>query len=171
MIIIYISQRVEAIKKPRQIINYDAGIVLIDLQFQLNVKQLQTIQISDTEYGANSSCQRRTEPAEQQPATSAFLTKWLNKLTSPLSKKGPGISHTCHWSLPSETNVRKEKAYTSIKKWWRMNIPRSSLRTGRYCKLLNYEGIAVIELQFYQFSWQWQTACWLCHRHLNSLND
>ena len=35
---------------------------------------------------------------------------------------------------------------------------------------LNYEGIAVIELQFYHFSWQWQTACWLCHR-LNSLND
>ena len=28
-----------------------------------------------------------------------------------------------------------------------MNIPRSSLRTGRYCKFTsNYEGIAVIEL-------------------------
>ena len=64
---------VEAIK-PRQIINYDAGIVLIDPVHQLNVKQLQTIQISDTEYGA-TSCQRRTEPAEQQPATSAFPTK------------------------------------------------------------------------------------------------
>ena len=38
MIIIYISQRVEAIK-PRQIINYDAGIVLIDLH-QLNVKTI-----------------------------------------------------------------------------------------------------------------------------------
>ena len=25
--------------------------------------------------------------------------------------------------------------------------PRSSLRTGRYCKIHNYEGIAVIELQ------------------------
>ena len=63
----------EAIK-PRQIINYDAGIVLIDLH-QLNVKTTEPIQISDTEYGA-TSCQRRTEPAEfQQPATSAFLTK------------------------------------------------------------------------------------------------
>lgn len=59
--------------KPRQIINYDAGIILIDLH-QLNVKQLQTIQISDTKYGT-TSCQRRTEPAEQQSATSAFLTK------------------------------------------------------------------------------------------------
>ena len=36
MIIIYISQRVEAIK-PRQIINYDGIDVLIDLH-QLNVK-------------------------------------------------------------------------------------------------------------------------------------
>ena len=71
MIIIYISATAEAIK-PRQIINYDAGIVLIDLH-QLNVKQLQTIQISDT--NTATSCQRRTEPAEQQPATSAFLTK------------------------------------------------------------------------------------------------
>ena len=69
MIIIYISQRAW-VSRLRQIINYDAGIVLIDLH-QLNVKQLQTIQISDTEYGA-TSCQRRTEPAEQQPATSAF---------------------------------------------------------------------------------------------------
>ena len=59
--------------KPRQIINYDAGIVLIDLH-QLNVKTTSDTQISDTEYGA-TSCQRRTEPAEQQPATSAFLTK------------------------------------------------------------------------------------------------
>ena len=33
-----------------------------------------------------------------------------------------------------------------------MNIPRSFLRTGRYCKFINYEGIAVIELQFYHFS-------------------
>ena len=32
-----------------------------------------------------------------------------------------------------------------------MNIPRSSLRTGRYCKFTNYEGIAVIELQFLPF--------------------
>ena len=48
------------------------GIVLIDLPS--TTKQLQTIQISDTEYQA-TSCQRRTEPAEQQPATSAFLTK------------------------------------------------------------------------------------------------
>ena len=32
-----------------------------------------------------------------------------------------------------------------------MNIPRSSLRTGRCVNSLNYEGIAVIELQFTTF--------------------
>ena len=37
MIIIYISQRAWRPIKPRQIINYDAGIVLID-SYQLNVK-------------------------------------------------------------------------------------------------------------------------------------
>ena len=29
--------------------------------------------------------------------------------------------------------------------------PAFFLRTGRYCKRLDYEGIAVIELQFYHF--------------------
>lgn len=75
MIIIYIrfiTTCVYAIK-PREIINYDAGIVLIDLH-QLNVKQLQTIQISNTEYG-ETLCHQRTEPAEQQPATSDFQTR------------------------------------------------------------------------------------------------
>ena len=66
------------------------------------------MQISDTEYGA-TSCQRRTEPAEQ-PATSAFLTKWLNKLTSLLSKKGPGISQPGSLK-PAIDNVRKESIY------------------------------------------------------------
>ena len=44
------------------------SIVLIDLH-QLNVKQLRTMQIS-TEYGQPHV--NETEPAEQQPATSAF---------------------------------------------------------------------------------------------------
>ena len=77
----------EAIK-PRQIINYDAGIVLIDLH-QLNVKQLQTIQISDTEYGA-TSCQRRTEPAEQQPAKIQLPNQMIEQINIALEQKGSG---------------------------------------------------------------------------------
>ena len=51
-----------------------------------------------------------------------------------------------------------------------MNIPSSSLRTDDIVNSLNYEGIAVIELQFYHFPDSDMTASWLCHR-LNSLND
>ena len=48
-------------------------VILIDLH-QLNVKQLQTIQISALNTGQPHV--NETEPAEQQPATlSAFLTK------------------------------------------------------------------------------------------------
>ena len=49
-----------------------------------------------------------------------------------------------------------------------MNIPRSSSEQDDIVNSLNYEGIAVIELQFYHFPDD--SACWLCHR-LNSLND
>ena len=77
----------EAIK-PRQIINYDAGIVLIDLHQQHGC--FQTMQISDTEYGA-TSCQRRTEPAEQQPAAS-LSNQMIEQINIALEQKGPGIS-------------------------------------------------------------------------------
>ena len=102
----------EAIK-PRQIINYDAGIVLIDLH-QLNVKQLQTIQISDTEYVSNFR-QRRTEPAEQQPATSGFPNQMIEQINIALEQKGSGnfsawVIEACRRRLTSE-----KRAYTSIK--------------------------------------------------------
>ena len=84
MIIIYISQRAWR-PSNRQIINYDAGIVLIDLH-QLNVKTTEPIQISDTEYRA-TSCQR-TEPAEQQPATSAFPSQMIEQINIALEQKG-----------------------------------------------------------------------------------
>ena len=151
--------------KPRQIINYDAGIVLIDLH-QLNVnnfRQYKSMVLNTGQPHVNEE-----QNPEQQPATSAFLTKWLNKLTSLLSKKGPGISQL--WSLkPAVGDYQKREHIHHSAKWWRMNIPRSSLRTDDIVNSLNYEGIA-IELQFYHFPDSGQTACWLCHR-LNSLND
>ena len=73
MIIIYISWRcVEAIK-PRQIINYDAGIVLIDLH-QLNVKTADKYKSATLNTG-QPHVNEEQNPPEQQPATSAFLTK------------------------------------------------------------------------------------------------
>ena len=110
------------------------GIVLIDLH-QLNVKNnYEPIQISDTEYGA-TSYQRRAEPAEQQPATSRFPNQMIEQINITLEQKESGnfsawVIEACRRRLTSE-----KRAYTSIKSdEGEMNIPRSSLRTGRYCK-------------------------------------
>ena len=67
------------------------------------------------------------------------------------SKKGPGISQPKSLKLTSETNVRKERAYTSIKsdeEWTSRVLPSEQ---DDIVNSLNYEGIAVIELQFYHF--------------------
>ena len=85
-----------------------------------------------------------------------------------LSKRGPNFSSLGHWSLPSETNVRKE-TYTSIKsdeEWTSRVLPSEQ---DDIVNSLNYEGIAVIELQFYHFP-DSDRLLLLCHR-LNSLND
>ena len=87
-----------------------------------------------------------------------FPNQMIEQINIALEQKGSGnfsawVIEACRRRLTSE-----KRAYTSIKSDEEMNIPRSSLRTGRYCKLPNYEGIAVIELQFYSLSWQWQTA-------------
>ena len=57
-----------------------------------------------------------------------------------------------HWSLPSETNVREKRAYTSIKsdeEWTSRVLPSEQ---DDIVNSLNYEGIAVIELQFLPLS-------------------
>ena len=75
----------EAIK-PRQIINYDAGIVLIDLH-QLNVK---TTSDNTNQRHANTgatSCQRRTEPAEQQ-YNIRFPNQMIEQINIALEQKG-----------------------------------------------------------------------------------
>ena len=70
------------------------------------------MQISDTEYRRHVSG-RRTEPAEQQPATSAFPQQ-VNKLTPLLSKRVreflSWVIEACRRRLTSE-----KRAYTSIK--------------------------------------------------------
>ena len=78
-----------------------------------------------------------------------FPNKWLNKLTSLLSKKGPGISQpgsleACRRRLTSE-----KRAYTSIKsdeEWTSRVLPSEQ---DDIVNSLNYEGIAVIELVYH----------------------
>ena len=103
----------EAIK-PRQIINYDAGIVLIDLH-QLNVKNNFRQYKSATLNTGATPCQRRTEPGEQQPATSAFPNQMIEQIKYRLEQKGSGnfsawVIEACRRRLTSE-----KRAYTSIK--------------------------------------------------------
>ena len=92
--------------KPRQIINYDAGIVLIDLH-QLNVKTTSdNTNQRHTEYRA-TSCQRRTEPAEQQPATSRFPNQMIEQINIALEQKGSRnfsawVIEACRRRLTSE---------------------------------------------------------------------
>ena len=82
----------EAIK-PRQIINYDMSIVLIDLR-QLNVKTLQTIQISDTLNRATSCQRNRTRRTTTRNIR--FPNQMIEQINIALEQKGPGISQPGH---------------------------------------------------------------------------
>ena len=87
MIIIYISTTcVEAIK-PRQIINYDTGIVLIDLHQQRknNFEQYKSTTLNTGQPHVNEE----PEPAEQQPATS-FPNQMIEQINIALEQKGSG---------------------------------------------------------------------------------
>ena len=156
----------EAIK-PRQIINYDAGIVLID-RHQLNVKT--TSDNTNQRHwirGNLMSMKNRTRCRINNPQH--LVNQMIEQINTALEhKKGPGISQL--WVIEAcRRRLRQKREHIHQLRRWRMNIPRSSLRTGRYCNHLSWghcsNWVAVLPL-----SWQWQTARWLCHR-LNSLND
>ena len=99
-----------------------------------------------------------------------FPNQMIEQINIALEQKGSGnfsawVIEACRRRLTSE-----KRAYTSIKsdeEWTSRVLPLSE--QDDIVNSLNYEGIAVIELQFYHFPDR-QTACWLCHR-LNSLND
>ena len=78
-----------------------------------------------------------------------FPNQMIEQINIALEQKGsgisqPGVIEACR-RRPSE-----KRAYASIKVM-KNEHPAFFLRTGRYCKFANYEGIAVIELQFYHF--------------------
>ena len=95
----------EAIK-PRQIINYDAGIVLIDLH-QLNVKTTSdNTNQHDTEYGA-TSCQRRTEPARTTTRNIRFPNQMIEQINIALEQKGS--ENFSAWVIEACRRVTSEK--------------------------------------------------------------
>ena len=101
-----------------------------------------------------------------------FPNQMIEQINIALSKKGPGISP----SLAIEVRRRRQRQK-------REHIHQLKAMKNEHPKVLpseqddivnsifsNYEGIAVIELQFYHFPDSDRLVCWLCHR-LNSLND
>ena len=74
----------------------------------------------------------------------------IEQINIALEQKGPKFLSLGHWSLPSETTSEK-RAYTSIKsdeEWTSRVLPSEQ---DDIVNSLNYEGIAVIELQFPTF--------------------
>ena len=98
-----------------------------------------------------------------------FPNQMIEQINIAFEQKGSGnfsawVIEACRRRL-----TPKKRAYTSIKsdeEWTSRVLPSEQ---DDIVNSLNYEGIAVIELQFLPFR-QWQTACWLCHS-INSLND
>ena len=78
-----------------------------------------------------------------------FPNQMIEQINIARSKKGPGISQPGH-CLPSETNVRKEHIH-QLKVMKNEHPAFFPLEQDDIVNSLNYEGIAVIELQFYHF--------------------
>ena len=93
---------------------------------------------------------KNRNPAEQQPATSAFPTKMIEQINIASWAWSGNFSarviEACRRRLTSE-----KRAYTSIKsdeEWTSRVLPSEQ---DYIVNSLNYEGIAVIELQLYHF--------------------
>ena len=139
--------------KPRQIINYDAGIVLIDLH-QLNVKTTLWQYKSAGINGIRGNLMSTKNRTRRTTRNIRFPNQMIEQINIALEQKGSGNFSVIIEARQFEI-VRKEHIHDEA---IRMNIPRSSSEQDDIVNSLNYEGIAVIELQFYSLSWQWQTA-------------
>ena len=98
-----------------------------------------------------------------------FPNQMIEQINIALEQKGSG--NFSAWVIEAVGDQRQKREHIHQLKddeEWTSRVLSSE--QDDIVNSLNYEGIAVIELQFYSLSWQWQTACWLCHR-LNSLND
>ena len=134
--------------KLRQIINYDAGIVLIDLH-QLNVKTTSDNTNRHWIRGNLMSTKNRTHQNNnpQHPLSNQMI-EWSRHRS--WAKRVREFLSLGHWSLPSRLTSEK-RAYTLIKsdeEWTSRVLPSEQ---DDIVNSLNYEGIAVIELQFTHF--------------------
>ena len=136
----------EAIK-PRQIINYGTVIVLIDLlkQRKSNFRQCKSATL-------NTGNLRAFINEEQNPQNNnnniRFPNQMIEQINIALEQKGSGISQpgsteACRRRLASERGIYINSVMKRQTSFF--------LRQDDIVNSLNYEGIAVIELQFYHF--------------------
>ena len=93
MIIIYISQRAWRPSNQCQIINYDAGIVLIDLH-QLNVKNNFRQYKSATLNTGQPHVNEEQNPQNNNSGNIRFPNQMIEQINIALEQKGPGISQS-----------------------------------------------------------------------------
>ena len=89
-----------------------------------------------------------------------FPNQMIEQINIALEQKGSGISQPGSLKPAVGDNVKRRHIHQLkvIEEW---TSPDNPLEQDDIVNSLNYEGIAVIELQFYHFPGQWQTACWL----------
>ena len=100
-----------------------------------------------------------------------FPNQMIEQINTALEQKGSGNFQLKSLKPAVGDHRQKEKYMVNLIKsdeeWTSRVLPSEQVDI---VNSLNYEGIAVIVGKVLPLSWQWQTACWLCHR-LNSLND
>ena len=97
-----------------------------------------------------------------------FPNQMIEQINIALEQKGSGISQPKVIDLPSEFALRRRHIH-QLKVMKRMEHPVLPSEQDDIVNSLNYEGIAVIELQFATFLTV--TDCVLALSELNSLND
>ena len=125
----------EAIK-PRQIINYDAGIVLIDLHQQRknNFRQYKSATLNTGQPHVNEERTRKNNNP-QHPLSNQMI----EQINIALEQKGSEFLSLGHWSLPSEITSEKREHIHQLKNWWRMNIRVLPSEQDDIVNSLNYE--------------------------------
>ena len=92
-----------------------------------------------------------------------FPNQMIEQINIALEQKGSGnFSAWGHWSLPNQRCVRKRGHIHQLsdEEWTSRVLPseQDDIVNSLNYRALQNNWVAV------SLSWQWQTACWLCHR-------
>ena len=114
MTIIYISQRAWSYTSPRQIINYDAGIVIIDLH-QLNVKTTSDNTNQRHQSRGNLMSTKNRTCRTTTTRNIRFPNQMIEQINIALEQKGSGNFSAQVIEARRRRLTSEKRAYTSIK--------------------------------------------------------